>query len=144
MLDRRIHERTPVAFQVQVSSVTNPELSAVGEAIDISKSGIGVNLPIQFASGSLVHLEIADSALCGFIAYSRKWAQPSDAPFARNKVWINGAEPNDHGNPSLTTVYQTGIEVVEAVLGTSGLSQLLKTTLEEAMPDLPVVQAIQP
>ena len=143
MLDRRLHERTAVTFQVRVSSVANPEVSAVGEAVDISRSGIGINLPMPFAPGSLVQLEIADSSLCGFVAYSRKWSQPTDAPFARNKVWING-DPGESGVPLVTTIYQTGIEVVEALVGTSGLSQLLKITLEEAMPNLAVTYADQP
>lgn len=143
MHERRLHERAAVAFQVRVSSVTNPEVSAVGEAVDISRSGIGINLPVPFTPGSLVQLEIADSSLCGFVAYSRKWAQPTDAPFARNKVWINGY-PGDSGIPQTTTIYQTGIEVVEALVGTSGLSQLLKITLEEAMPNLAVAHADQP
>lgn len=143
MLDRRTHERAPVAFQVQVTSVTNPELSAAGEAIDISKSGIGMTLPLQFPAGSLVQLEIADSSLCGFVAYSRKWTAPSDTPFARNKLWIGGPESSEYGAPPGATVYQTGIEVVEALIGNSGLSQLLKVTLEHAMPQLQMAHAEQ-
>lgn len=141
MLDRRLYERAPVAFQVQVTSVTNPEMSASGEATDISKSGIGITLPVQFPEGSLVQLEIADSSLCGFIAYSRKWKAPSDTPFARNKVWVGGPESSGYGAPPDATVYQTGIEVVEALIGVSGLSQLLQATLENAMPHVPLAHA---
>jgi hypothetical protein len=141
MIDRRNHERAPAAFQVRVTSVTSPELTAIGEASDISKFGIGVNIPIHFTMGSLVRLDIADSSLCGFVAYSRKWAPPSDTPFARNKVWVGGAESSEYGAPPDLTVYQTGIEVVEALIGVSGLSQLLKVTLENAMPHLELAHA---
>ncbi len=143
MLDRRLYERAPVAFQVRVICVTNPEMSASGEATDISKSGIGITLPLQFAAGSLVQLEIADSSLCGFITYSRKWTAPSDTPFARNKVWVGGPESSEYGAPPGTAVYQTGIEVVEALIGVSGLSQLLQITLEHAMPHLQLAHTEQ-
>ena len=142
MLERRIHERSSVAFQVRVTSVTQPELSAVGEALDISKSGIGVSLPCRFPQGSLVQLEIADSSLCGFVAFSRKWPQHAEAPFARNKVWLGGSESGEDG-PSDANVFQTGIEVVEALIGVSGLSQLLHITLKEAMPHLELAHAEQ-
>ena len=143
MLERRIHERSPVAFQVRVTSVTQPELSVIGEAVDFSKSGIGVSLPCQFLQGSLVQIEIADSSLCGFVAYSRKWPQHAEAPFARNKVWLGGPESGEEDGPSDANVYQTGIEVVEVLIGVSGLSQLLHVTLKEAMPHLELAHAQQ-
>jgi len=136
-MDRRLYERTPVTFQLRVTSITNPEISAFGQAMDISKSGIGVNLPVQFMAGSLVQLDIADSSLCGFIAYSRKWTQPSESSFGRNKLWIGGAESTVTAEfQSESAIFQTGIEIVEAVIGNSGLSQLLRETLEAAMPHL--------
>lgn len=140
MLDRRLHERASVAFRVRVTSVSKPELSAIGEALDISKSGMGVNLPVQFAPGCLVQLEIADSSMHGFVAYARRWPQPSEEPFARNKVWVD-APDSVTGYAANSIVFQTGIEVVDALIGVSGLSQLLKATLEQTMPHLRLADA---
>jgi hypothetical protein len=94
---------------------------------------MGLSLPVQFAPGSLVQIDIADSSMHGFVAYSRRWHQPSEEPFARNKVWVD-APDSVTGQPVKTIVFQTGIEVVDALIGVSGLSQLLRATLEQAMP----------
>jgi len=111
----------------------NPEFSAEGEALDISRAGIGVSLPVQFPPESYVQVQVADTTLHGFIMYSREWSPSSRASFARNKVWISGATEAFPDRP----FYQTGIEVIEATIGTSGLSQLLRATLEE-VPDLEI------
>jgi len=107
-VDRRLHERHPTGFQVRVSEVDIPEISASGEVVDLSEAGIGVYLPLQFKPGRAVRLNINDSVLYGFVAYSR----PERSYF------------------------RTGIEVVQALIGGSDPSQLLKATLEEAMPDV--------
>lgn len=107
-MDQRAHDRVPAFFQVRVTELSAPEFSASGQAIDISESGIAVYLPLQFAPGSPVRLNIRDSVLYGFVAYS----------FPERSF------------------FRTGIEVVEVLIGTSGLSQLLKATLEEATPNL--------
>ena len=133
MRNRRVHDRIPVAFQVCVTLVTNPEISATGEAEDISRSGLGVFLPIPLAAGSLVRLDIADSVLYGFVAHSEEWPILSKPAFARNKLW---SESITEGDTSAERRYHTGIDIVEVAMGTSGLSQLLKTTLEETLPDL--------
>jgi hypothetical protein len=135
MRDRRVHDRIPVAFQVRVTVVTNPEITATGEAQDISRSGLGVFLPIPFAAGSLVRLDIADSVLQGFVAHSEEWPMPSKPSFARNKLW---SEPSIEGETQPERRFHTGIDIVEVVVGTSGLSQLLKTTLEETLPNLEI------
>jgi hypothetical protein len=136
-MDRRLHDRTQVAFQVRVTLISNSAFSAEGEAIDMSRSGIGVSLPIQFPSGSLVQLDIADSVLYGFVAYARSLPPSASTSFARNKVWIGASESNEGGDglPE-RSFYHTGIEVVEVLIGSSGLSQLLKTTFEETMPNV--------
>ena len=113
MTDRRLHDRIPVTFQVCVTVVAKPEISARGETQDISKSGIGVFLPFPFPAGSLVRLDIADSVLYGFVSY----LQAAGIPPERRS-------------------FHTGIEIVDVVMGTSGMSQLLKTALEEALPNL--------
>jgi hypothetical protein len=119
MRDRRFHERVPGAFQVCVTVVTNPELSASGETQEISKSGLGVFLPIPLAPGSQVRVDISDSVLYGFIAYS---------------------EQSESSAPSDTLpegpLFHTGIDIVEVAMGISGLSQLLKTALDKALPNL--------
>lgn len=135
MRDRRVHDRLPVAFQVCVTVVTNPEISATGEAQDISRSGLGVFLPIPLAAGSLVRVDIADSVLYGFIAHSEEWPIFSKPSFARNKLW---SEASTEGDSRTERRFQTGIDIVEVAMGTSGLSQLLKTTLEETLPNLEI------
>jgi hypothetical protein len=107
-VDRRIDERQPTSFQVRVSEVDILEFSASGQVIDISESGIAVYLPLQFMPRSVVRLNINDSVLYGFVA---------------------------HSTPE-RSYFRTGIEVVQVLIGGSDLSQVLKTTLEEAMPDV--------
>jgi hypothetical protein len=135
MRDRRIHDRVAVAFQICVTVVTNPELTATGEAQDISRSGLGVFLPIPFAAGSLVRVDIADSILYGFVAHSEEWPVLSRPSYARNKLW---SESSTDGDSQPERRYHTGIDIVEVAMGTSGLSQLLKTTLEETLPNLKI------
>jgi hypothetical protein len=114
LVDRRIDERQPTSFQVRVSEVDIPEFSASGQVIDISPSGIGVYLPLQFMPRSAVRLNINDSVLYGFVTYS--------APER--------------------SYFRTGIEVVQVLIGGSDLSQLLKTTLKDVMPDVEWLEAL--
>jgi PilZ domain-containing protein len=107
-VDRRIDERHPTGLQVRVSEIDYLDFSASGQVVDLSQSGIGVYLPLQFTPGSAVRLNIDDSVLYGFVAYSR----PERSYF------------------------RTGIEVVQVLIGGSDPAQLLKATLEEAMPDV--------
>jgi hypothetical protein len=107
-VDRRIHERRPADFQVRVTAVDTPKFSASGQAVDISQSGISVYLPLQLTTGSAVRLNINDSVLFGFVA---------------------------HSTPE-RSYFLTGIEVVQVLIGGSDLSQLLKATLEEVMPEV--------
>jgi PilZ domain len=132
MRNRRLHDRTPVAFQVCVTVVANPELSATGEAQDISRTGLGVFLPIELPAGGLVRVDIADSVLFGFVAHSEEWPALAKPSFARNKIWseLSGDAFSER------RLFHTGIDIVDVVVGTSGLSQLLKETLGEALPDL--------
>jgi hypothetical protein len=107
-VDRRIHERQPTNFQARVTAIDNPALSASGQAVDISESGIGVYLPLQFATGCVVRLNIDDSVLYGFVV---------------------------HSTPE-RSYFRTGIEIVQVLIGGSDFSKLLKTTMEEVMPDV--------
>lgn len=113
-MDGRLHERKPVSFHIRVTELANSEISASGEALDISESGIGVYLALPFTPGSIVRLNINDSVLYGFIAYS----------FPERSF------------------YRTGIEVAQVLIGSSGLSQLLKATLQEAMPNVQMTESV--
>ena len=140
MRDRRVHDRLPVGFQVCVTVVANPELTATGEAQDLSRSGLGVFLPIPLPEGGLVRVDIADSILYGFVAHSEEWPILSKPSFARNKLWSeSSAESDTHAERR----YHTGIDIVEVAMGTSGLSQLLKTTLDETLPNVETLSSIR-
>jgi PilZ domain-containing protein len=114
-VNRRIDERQRTGFQVRVTEVEAPDFSASGQVVDLSQSGIGVYLPLQFTSGSAVRLNIDDSVLYGFVTYSR----PERSYF------------------------RTGIELVQVFIGGSDPSQLLKATLEEAMPDVEWLETLR-
>lgn len=107
-MDRRFHDRRPATFHAQVTELTTPEVSASGPVGDISEEGLGVDLPVQFKPGSIVRLNINDCELFGFVV---------------------------HSTPE-GSMFRTGFEVVEVLIGTSGLAQLLKATLRDAMPKL--------
>jgi hypothetical protein len=115
LVDRRYHERHPTGLEVRVSEIDYLDFSASGQVVDLSEAGIGVYLPLQFTPGSAVRLNINDSVLYGFVAYSR----PERSYF------------------------RTGIEVVQVLIGGSDLSQLLKTTLEDVMPDVKWLEALR-
>ena len=143
-MEKRHRYRQAVAFQVRMTAMANPGLTLSGETLDISESGIGVCLPLQLTPGSLVQLEIADSVLYGFVAHSREWAPMSEPSFARNKSWVGESESSAAGAPPLGRFFRTGIEVVEVLIGTSGLSQLLKANFEERMPSLQMTYSDTP
>lgn len=115
-MDRRIHERRWAHFQAQVVDLSTPEVSTSGPVADISESGIGVELPLPFAPGAIVRINIDDCVLFGFVAHS-----------------------TPEGN-----TFRTGIEVVEVLIGTSGLARLLQATLQEAMPQLQLESPTRP
>ena len=105
-MDRRVHERRLAHLQVRLTDLARPEVSASGQGIDISKSGIGVYLPLKFTPGSAVELNINDSALFGVVTYSIPER----------------------------SFFRTGVEVWQVLIGRSELAEQLKATLEETMP----------
>ena len=107
-MDRRIHERHLANLQVRLTDLASPEVSASGEGIDISESGIGVYLPLKFTPGSAVELNINDSTLFGVVTYS---------------------------SPE-RSYFRTGIEVWQVLIGRSEMAELIKSTLQKAMPGL--------
>jgi hypothetical protein len=136
-MDRRSYDRAPVAFHVDVTVLADPEISTSGEAIDISTSGMCISLPLRVVPGRFVRLNIADSVLYGVVVYAQEWPVVREPFFARNKQWIGGSESNGaaEADPERSQ-FRTGIEVYEVLMGTSGLSALLKATLDEKMPSL--------
>jgi hypothetical protein len=134
MRNQRLNDRTAVAFQVCVTVVANSEISASGEAQDISRTGVGVLLPIALPSCSMVRVDIADSVLYGFVTHSQEWPVLERPSFARNKIWSESSE-SGHAFPE-RRLFHTGIDIIEVVVGTSGLSRLLEESLGEALPNL--------
>jgi hypothetical protein len=108
-MDRRLHTRPLVHFEAKV---TTPEQSSLGRVRDMSQSGISVVVPLQFAPGDLVQLDMADSVLLGRVAYST----PEGSQF------------------------RVGMEIQRVQLGDSDLSNLLQSTLRETMPLTPGVE----
>ena len=106
-MDRRIHDRHLANFQVRLTDLARPEMSASGEVVNISESGIGVYMPLKFTPGSVVELNINDSALFGVVTYSRPER----------------------------SFFRTGVEVWQVLIGRSELGELLKATLQETMPN---------
>jgi hypothetical protein len=106
-MDRRIHERHLANLQVRLTDLASPEVSASGESIDISESGIGVYLPLKFAPGTAVELNIHDSTLFGVVTYS---------------------------SPE-RSFFRTGIEVWQVLIGRSEMAELVEATLQKAMPN---------
>ena len=105
-MDRRIHERHLAHLQVRLTDLATPEVSASGEGIDISESGIGVYLPLKFVPGSVVEMNINDSQLFGVVT---------------------------HSMPE-RSFFRTGIEVWQVLIGRSELAEILKAILQETMP----------
>jgi hypothetical protein len=106
-MDRRIEKRHLAHFQIRLTDLASPEISAYGQGIDISESGIGVYLPLKFTPGSAVELNVNDSALFGVVTYSIPER----------------------------SFFRTGIEVWQVLLGRSDLAELLKEAMHEAMPN---------
>ena len=103
-MDRRIHERHRTDFQVRVTALEDSDVSASGEVIDISQSGLGVYLPLQFMPGTAVRLTINDSVLFGFVA---------------------------HSTPE-RSYFRTGIEVVQALIGGSETVAIAQVNVGES------------
>ena len=97
-----------------MTEVNDPDFTASGQVIDISQSGMGIYLPLQFMPGCVVRLTMNDTVLYGFVA---------------------------HSTPE-RSYFRTGIEIVQVLIGGSDSSQLLKSALEETMPDVEWLEAL--
>jgi hypothetical protein len=104
-MERRLHQRYQVQYEARVTKRGQRE-SSRGRVLDISQTGMSVDLPVQLAPGDAVQLEMADSVVTARVAHST---------------------PDGAG-------YRTGIEVIRVTLGATDLSYLLQRTLLEVMP----------
>jgi hypothetical protein len=109
LVERRADNRYPTSLSAKVTTIGKPEPSASGHVSDISKSGVCLNTSLQLSPGDLVQLEMAGSILYGRVAYST----------------LEG------------TLFRTGIEVYNVLLGGTDLSDILQTILRQEMPGLP-------
>ena len=107
-MDRRVHGRYLAHFQVRVTNLATPEVTASGEGIEVSESGVSVCLPLRFIPGTAVELNINECELFGVVT---------------------------HCMPA-RSCFRIGIEVWQVLLGSSDLAALLKATLHEVMPML--------
>ena len=112
-IDRRAHERFQVQYEAKVTKRGQRE-SAAGRVVDISQSGLSVDLPSQLAPGDAVQLEMADSVITGRVVHSTP--QGSD--------------------------FRTGIAVIHVTLGATDLSYLLQRTLLEVLPATPGLETV--
>jgi hypothetical protein len=111
-LDGRVDTRYPVDCEVWLTDLQHTGSAACGVIRDISESGLCVVTPLEFAPGDSVRMDLADSALYGFVTYS----QPENAAGERH--------------------WRSGIEVQRVLVGESDLATLLKRILAEQMPQV--------
>jgi hypothetical protein len=108
-MDRRIHPRLAADFNVAVTSLNPAESVCSGRVVDVSPSGLCALLPLELATGTLVKLEIADSALFGHIIYSNRES----------------------------AAFRTGVAVERVLLGGTDLARLFERSLREALIAVP-------
>ena len=105
-VDRRLHNRSLVDLDVQVTRLRKQEQSVPARLADISESGVSLVLPCELWPEELVKLETADSTLYGHVLYS---------------TWKRNA-------------FRTGVEVERVLLGGTDLAKLLQVVLRDTMP----------
>src|SRR5580698_2033586 len=104
-MERRLHQRYQVQYEARVTKRGQREASHA-RVLDISQTGMSLEMPIQLEQGDAVQLEMADSVVTARVAHST----PDGSAF------------------------RTGIEVIRVTLGATDLSYLLQRTLLEVMP----------
>jgi hypothetical protein len=121
--ERRLDERYQTNLHVTVTDLAAPERVASGQIVDISQSGVCVNLSSRFAPGAIVKAQLADCVLFGHVI--------DCAQVNANQTDI----PQDQ-------LFRTGIEVVRVLIGESDLARLVNAVLAEKMPATPGIRAI--
>ena len=119
MMDRRFDQRFPSDSQVVVTDIDSQSESCTGTLLDMSVSGICVQLPVSKPSGTLVKLEFADTVLYGQVAYSQE---------------ENGSQEKPGG-------FRTGVSVERVLFNASDLSNILESLIGEAEPSAAPVPA---
>jgi len=117
-MERRLDERYQTNLDVTVTDIAAPERVASGQIVDISQSGICVNLLSRFALGAVVKAQLADCVLFGHVMDCNQ---------------IDSTHPQS---------FRTGIEVVRVLIGESDLARLVNAVLAEKMPDTPGIRAV--
>jgi len=112
-MERRAHQRYQVQYEARVTKRGQRE-SSRGRVLDISQTGMSVDLPVQLEPGDAVQLEMADSVVTARVAHST---------------------PDGKG-------YRTGVEVIRVTLGATDLSYLLQRTMLEVMPSTPGLEHV--
>lgn len=107
-MDRRLDRRFPVDLAAKITDLSS-RACVTGTVSNISASGVCVISPGQFDPGTVVKLEVADSALFGQVV---------------------------HCTPDGLT-FRIGIEVVRVLLGGTGLADLLNAVLVDTIPATP-------
>ena len=64
-MDRRHDRRYPANLEVTVTDIAAPDRVASGKMVDISQSGVGVELSLPFKAGAIVEVQTGDCALIG-------------------------------------------------------------------------------
>ena len=113
-MQRRACGRFGADVEITVTDIASPQYAATGRITDISQSGISVELPFDFAAGTIVKLRLADCCLFGHVVHSHREA----------------------------SCFKVGIEVVRVLIGESDLAHLLNSMLAEALPSTPGVKAL--
>jgi len=107
-MERRLEERRPCNLDARLTGLKNGDTGS-GRITDVSESGICILSALQFERGDIIQLELADSKMFGHMAYCQAEA----------------------------TMFRTGIEVVQVLVGGTQLSRLLGTILVDAAPPGP-------
>ncbi len=106
-MDRRLDRRYHVNLEATVTDVAAQDRVASGLIVDISQSGISVELSLRFAAGAIVKVQIEDCALLGRVTYCAEGRS-----------------------------FRTGIEVVRMLMGESDRSRF-NAILSYTMPATP-------
>jgi hypothetical protein len=112
-MERRRHERLSSEFDASLTDIVMPSHTAPGRVIDISESGVCVEVSLDFSVGATVKLALRDCTLFGHVAHCSR----------------NGDK------------YRVGIDVVRVLIGDSDLGRLVNSILAESMPHTPGVKA---
>jgi hypothetical protein len=111
-MENRYHERYPLNLDATLTDIGEPSHAARGYVVNVSESGVCVEVTLMFRVDAVVKLALPDSALFGHVAH----CTPHEGK------------------------YRVGIEVIRVLIGDSDLARLVNSILAETMPHTPGVQ----